>query len=172
MTFWDGFNKLASEMPPLGKGHKMLYLDLDGVLADFEGRVRQLGIKDLRNTPPATLWKLVDSTENFWATLPWTSDGKVLWHYVRKFSPTILTAPSRNPSSRVGKRAWVDKQIGLSVPVVFSPKMEKHYYSGPKAILVDDQISNIRQWTDAGGIGILHTSAANTIQKLRPLLEG
>jgi len=35
--------------------------------------------------------------------------------------------------------------------------------------LIDDRKSNIEQWISQGGIGILHTSAADTIQQLKKL---
>ena len=42
-------------------------------------------------------------------------------------------------------------------------------YAAPNHILIDDRESNIDQWRAAGGIGILHTSASNTIQQLKKL---
>ena len=35
--------------------------------------------------------------------------------------------------------------------------------------LIDDMERNIQQWKDKGGIGILHTSAADTIKQLKEL---
>jgi hypothetical protein len=37
------------------------------------------------------------------------------------------------------------------------------------SILIDDRADTIREWDSQGGIGILHTSAANTIQQLKKL---
>jgi len=45
----------------------------------------------------------------------------------------------------------------------------KKNYAAPNHILIDDRESNIDQWRAAGGIGILHTSAAGTIQQLKKL---
>jgi hypothetical protein len=36
-------------------------------------------------------------------------------------------------------------------------------------ILIDDMEQTIREWRNAGGIGILHTSAADTIKELKKL---
>jgi len=36
-------------------------------------------------------------------------------------------------------------------------------------ILIDDSIKKIDPWNANGGIGILHTSASNTISKLKEL---
>ena len=39
-------------------------------------------------------------------------------------------------------------------------------FASPNSILIDDREDNIKGWIDAGGIGILHTSADNTINTL------
>ena len=39
-------------------------------------------------------------------------------------------------------------------------------------VLIDDEPKNIEAWEDAGGIGILHTSAKETINKLKELRNG
>ena len=40
------------------------------------------------------------------------------------------------------------------------------------SVLIDDRQKNIDAWIEAGGIGILHTSAANTINQLKALRNG
>ena len=39
-------------------------------------------------------------------------------------------------------------------------------------VLIDDRPKNIEAWENAGGIGILHTSAKETINKLKELRNG
>ena len=36
-------------------------------------------------------------------------------------------------------------------------------------VLIDDRPKNIEAWEAAGGIGIIHTSAKNTIEQLKKL---
>ena len=36
--------------------------------------------------------------------MEWMPDGKELWDYIKDKQPTLLSAPSRNPASRLGKR--------------------------------------------------------------------
>jgi hypothetical protein len=45
----------------------------------------------------------------------------------------------------------------------------KQNYSGKNKILIDDRPDNIEQWRSKGGIGILHTSAQDTIKQLQNL---
>jgi len=150
-----------------------VYCDMDGVLVDFER-----GYNDLtgKKTPG------VDSTYNkddfwsaitkagakFWAELNWMSDGQQLWGYIKQYNPELLTAPSREESSRIGKLAWVDKNIP-NTPVVFKQAKDKKDLAEPNAILIDDRKDNIQQWIDAGGIGIRHTSTESTIKQLQKL---
>ena len=45
-------------------------------------------------------------------------------------------------------------------------------YAQKKNVLIDDRPKNIEAWEAAGGIGILHTSAADTIDQLKKLRNG
>ena len=96
------------------------------------------------------------------------SDGEKLWKYIKNYSPSILSAPSREKSSRIGKEIWVRTNIP-GTELILKPAPEKQELAEPNAILIDDRKDNIQQWKDAGGIGILHTSANNTINELEKL---
>ncbi len=80
----------------------------------------------------------------------------------------MLSAPSRHPSSRLGKRLWVKNNIP-GAKLVLASAEKKQNYSGTNKILIDDMERNIQQWRDKGGIGILHTSTADTIKQLKEL---
>ena len=45
----------------------------------------------------------------------------------------------------------------------------KQEFATSDTILIDDRADNIQRWKDAGGIGIHHTSAENTIKQLQDL---
>lgn len=150
-----------------------LYCDMDGVLVDFEEGYNKLtGRKAPGYSSPYNkedFWKPIsDAGAEFWANLDWMSDGKQLWDYIKQFNPKLLTAPSREESSRIGKKEWVNKNIP-GTPIVFKYAADKKDLAEPKAILIDDREDNIEQWIDAGGIGIRHTSATSTINKLKKL---
>jgi hypothetical protein len=49
------------------------------------------------------------------------------------------------------------------------PRAQKQIFAAEGKILIDDMEQTIREWKNAGGIGILHTSAANTIKELKKL---
>jgi hypothetical protein len=53
--------------------------------------------------------------------------------------------------------------------IYFRSSTTKHHFSGLNKILIDDRDSIIKDWVLNGGIGILHTSTEDTIEKLKKL---
>ena len=148
-----------------------IYVDMDGVLTDFVAQLAPFGY-DGDNWPDDKLWPTVKSIPNFWRDMPWLTGGKILWRTIMKLKPTILTAPARDdPSCKMGKLEWVCREIGNDVPVIFARACDKCQYAGNGDILIDDMERNIKQWRDAGGIGILHIGAAKTIEELKKIFK-
>jgi hypothetical protein len=147
-----------------------VYCDMDGVLVDFNR-----GYKDLVGVEPSSIadktlfWDpIAKKGAAFWITLKWMSDGQKLWNYISKYDPKLLSAPSREKSSRIGKIVWTKRELP-GVKLILKPADQKQQFASPTAILIDDKISNINQWIAKGGIGILHISAENTIKQLQNL---
>jgi predicted kinase len=171
----DTLDSAKSKIAMLAEAQQQykVYCDMDGVLVDFERGYNELtgektpGVNSTYNKED--FWaSITKAGAKFWADLNWMSDGQQLWSYIKPFNPKLLTAPSREKSSEVGKQEWVDKNIP-STPVVFKQAKDKKDLAEPNAILIDDRKDNIQQWIDAGGIGILHTSTASTIKQLQKL---
>jgi 5'(3')-deoxyribonucleotidase len=157
----------------------IIFCDMDGVLVDFDK-----GYEDLtgKHTKHADLqdknefWGLLGRsleekglTEyDYWVNLEWMPDGQTLWNYIKRYNPYILTAPSRDPGSKQGKKEWVERLDGMK-KLYFKPAAFKSEYSGKNRILIDDRQDTIDKWNEAGGIGIFHTSAASTIKQLKDL---
>ena len=148
-----------------------IYCDLDGVLADFELGYEKLTGVDLKGEffSGEDFWKPISKAGvGFWVGLQWMPDGQRLWDYIKPFDPIILSAPSRDKSSRLGKALWVRNKIPGTKLLLRYAKL-KQQLATPTSILIDDRADNINQWEAAGGIGILHTSASNTIEQLKKL---
>lgn len=151
-----------------------IYQDLDGCLSDFDARFEYfsgMSPKEYEQQYGKTkFWNLIDDKvgENFWSNMPWMPDGKELWGYIKKYNPKLLSAPSRDNSSRIGKRKWVEMHIP-GTKLILSKAENKKDYARPNSILIDDNVKNIADWIGAGGIGILHTSAEDTIKQLKKL---
>jgi FMN phosphatase YigB (HAD superfamily) len=150
-----------------------IYCDMDGVLCDFDKQFEQYA----KMSPKAfeskfgtdKFWELIDKIGYiFWSKMPWMPDGKVLWSYISKYKPNLLSAPSQKASSRYGKRLWVSENVP-GAKLILADREKKQNYSKKNSILIDDRPDTISEWNAKGGIGILHTSATNTIEKLKEL---
>jgi len=167
-----------------------IYCDMDGVLTDFEKRFRDINPGGLspkefdEANGKFSMWHEIDKHGiKWWSNMEWMPDGKKLWSYISKFNPTILSAPSRAPESKLGKMVWLKKNLHISQDPTLSPKKsrwdpnsrvilnsEKHLFvRGPKDILIDDTMSKIQNWRGAGGIAIHHTSTSKTMSELKKL---
>ena len=153
----------------------IIYSDMDGVITDFEGRFKKFsnGISPSeykKENGVSKFWDLVDNQTGvkFWVGMPWMGDGKEYWDYISKYKPTLLSSPSINNESRLGKRLWVKNNLP-GTPLKLAYSKNKKNYAQENAILIDDREDNINQWIASGGIGILHTSASDTIRQLKEL---
>jgi hypothetical protein len=150
-----------------------IFCDMDGVLCDFDARFKGINPEKLSPTQYTTkygtdkFWATIDAEGvGFWVGIKWMPDGKQLWEYILKYNPTLLSAPSRQPSSRLGKRLWVKNNIP-GAKLVLASAEKKQNYSGTNKILIDDRPDNIDQWRSKGGIGILHVNTADTLKQLQ-----
>ena len=152
-----------------------IYVDLDGVLVDFEKQYdnySEMSMKDADekySTNSEEFWKPInDNGVEFWSEMPWMQDGKELWSYIKPHNPTILSSPARGEACPEGKTIWIKRELG-EIPYIY--EKNKYKYSGENKILIDDTEKKITDWVDNGGIGILHTSTEDTIQKLKEIME-
>jgi hypothetical protein len=169
----DLYRQIKEEEQNLQDPQYEIYCDMDGVLCDFDTRFKQFGGStpkefEAKNSTEK-FWEIIHKAgAEFWSEMPWMPDGKQLWSYIEKYKPSLLSAPSRDYSSRYGKRLWVQNNIS-GTKLILANREKKQNYSGKNKILIDDRTDNISEWTSRGGIGILHTSATNTIEQLKQL---
>jgi hypothetical protein len=146
-----------------------IYLDLDGVVADLRNAIETRTGQLLESVSKRTILQVILETPNFWGRLKKTNDCDVLWEYLKSHKPTILTGKvSADPLCETGKRLWVFENLGTE-DVIVTKGVLKHTFGKPGDILIDDTERNIRLWREMGGIGILHTSAAETIIELKKI---
>lgn len=155
-----------------------LFLDLDGVLADFDSKVEEItGVRPDRSQPKAeaSMWKAIERYGTFYRDLDPMPDAMELWDYCSPFKPTILTGISMTPGCAKQKREWVAAYLDTDVPVITCESKNKAAEAlkvtpeGVIPVLVDDWTKYSHVWEQAGGIFILHTSAKSSIQALKNL---
>jgi len=148
---------------------RKLFLDLDGVLADFDRGVQAVTGKRPEDLPTRVMWAALARHPDFYATLELMADARMLWDFCRPFHPTILTGLPRGNWAEDQKRRWVRTMLGAQVRVITTMSREKHKFAEPGAVLVDDRASLREAWEAAGGIFVHHVSAARSIAALTEL---
>jgi len=146
-----------------------LFLDLDGVLADFDQGVLALTGRLPDEQTTREMWREVARAPDFFAELAFTRDGRRLWEFCRPLAPTILTGLPRGGWADPQKRRWVARMLGPGVPVITCMAREKARYAAPGHVLVDDRETAREPWEKAGGIFIRHRDAEHTIATLTAL---
>ena len=167
-----------------------LYLDMDGVQADFFGAwADRLGVDHWKaiHDKEREINMLAHSSEkevyDFFRNLKPLKSGLQLiaWLKQNKIPFTVLSAPLRGPyadASKRAKRDWLDQyNPGTSGNAIFtSAKFKYAVTNGVKNVLVDDFGPYIQKWTDAGGIPVKHAeefedpnTAENTIKMLEKI---
>ncbi len=167
-------------------GKPTVYLDMDGVLADFFGGVEKLyGVshwKELTSDKTKDLKKEVINRitgTDFFATLPKFETADALIEMVKKFTGgkfSINTSPLRGDHENSGKykKVWISNNIEKPDDIVVTGTKEtyaKDKASGTPNILIDDRPVNIQRWQNAGGYGILYQANRDSIDKVQKALD-
>jgi 5'(3')-deoxyribonucleotidase len=167
-----------------------LYLDMDGVQADFFGawadkhgvshwraiKDKEAEIEELANSTPEQVY-------DFFRNLKPLPGGQeiIQWIKSNKIPFTVLSAPLRGPYADVSKQAkrdWLDEfNPGTSDSAIFTSGKQKYAVKdGVANVLVDDFGPYIQKWIDAGGIPVKHEdesevpdAAEKTIAKLEKI---
>lgn len=149
-----------------------LYLDCDGVLADFDRAATEI-----LGMPPrafekrhgiGAFWRELARHPGFYGTLPLMPDAMRLFEAVRHLDPVILTGLPRGKWAAPQKVRWATQHFPETrILTVMAIDKRKHAQEGD--ILVDDQLKHAHLWEDAGGIFVHHVNAASTIVKLAEL---
>lgn len=161
-----------------------LFLDMDGVLTNFTAACEKLGDNMMfwYSSDRELFWKKITSAGiEFWSEMSWMPGGQELHSFLKfsGFCPTILSAlpgPERKKAltnAREGKIKWLRKELGPSYAetAILCYRPEKALQSGVSRVLIDDNSENIREWEEAGGIGILHKNSSRTIRCFSKVLE-
>lgn len=158
-----------------GAQEPQLFIDLDGVLADFDRFYeQQFGVKLDRNAKdPPGMWDHIERHGSFYADLPMMPDARELWEGAKRLHPhpIILTGvPHSITDVERHKREWVARHIDPSATVVCCASKDKRLHGKPGDILVDDWHRYRALWEEMGGVFILHTSAKDSLSRVSALL--
>ena len=159
-----------------------IYLDMDGVVADFDKRFNDLsGMMPQEYVDKKGLndfWDLIDEKHkvSFWRGIELMPGAQKLVKYVEQYPFEMLTAPSIKKQSIIGKGLWIKDKVGT----LYSTKPKVTYRSAKQKhtvkpnltefdILIDDKPSTIDRWNSAGGTAIFYQNADQVINDLKKL---
>lgn len=144
---------------------------MDGVLANFMKAYRAYAkdeVNDRKKFAASVMeYKIFEKLEKM-------PDADELLNYVRKIDSIVnvevLTSmgtfdPARGAEAALQKQRWL-RAHGIDYKANFTrSKEEKSKFATPTSILIDDSVGCIEPFVKKGGLGILHTSASDSIQK-------
>ena len=148
---------------------RQLYLDCDGVLADFEkGATAALGMNPKtfeKKHGIGRFWARLARTPDFYFGLPLLPGATEFFETVRHLDPIILTGLPGGNWAADQKVRWAARHFpGTRIVTTLARNKRDHAKEGD--VLVDDQLKHAHLWKDAGGIFIHHKNVASTLVRL------
>ena len=160
-----------------------LYLDMDGVLSDFEGSFSGHYGPDSLKSRDKKMW--IEEWPDFilnkkgFENLPWWPDGRKMIEFAKELvrkgvEIEILTSSGGekyHDEVREQKISWLKKNGIDFKPNVVPGRKHKKDFAGPNIVQVDDTLDVIQDFNRAGGIGIHHKDLNVTLEKLKSLMN-
>lgn len=146
-----------------------LFLDCDGVLADFDA-----GASDILGLSPRVFeerhgrrefWRRIARTTDFYARLPLMSDARTLFEAVEHLDPIILTGLPLGNWAAPQKVRWADEHFP-GTHIITCMARDKYRHMKGADVLVDDRADHRSKWEAAGGTFIHHKSARESLEQL------
>ena len=165
----------------------VIYLDMDGVLANFFEKFAEYFDKPHWKQIPNKLQAIEElkGTDFFYTLLPFENTQELVYH-VRKVAEEndlewgINSSPLRGDrdNSAYHKRRWLEK-YGIAdhlniENLIFTGQKENYAtetVGGMPNILIDDKPSNIQKWEAKGGIGIRYQANKDSLDYLKDKLK-
>jgi len=146
-----------------------LFLDADGVLANFdEGVEHLLGMSFKRFEAKhgrGAAWKRLANAKNFYGSLNEMPDARLLFEAVKHLKPTILTGLPLGKWAAPQKVEWAAEHFP-GVPIITCMARDKHKHMKPGDVLVDDRENHRAGYEAAGVLFVHHKNAADSLRQL------
>ena len=146
-----------------------LFLDADGVLADFDRGARELlGLRPkecVAKHGRGAFWKRLAKAKNFYGTLRQMPDAQLLFDAVKHLKPTILTGLPLGSWAAPQKVEWAAQHFP-GVPIITCMARDKHKHMHPGDALVDDREKHRAAYEEAGVVFVHHKNAEDSLKQL------
>lgn len=149
-----------------------VYLDMDGVIADFDEGVKLLTGLYPKEQLQQKMWSAIKKNEHqFWTYLPAMKDHLKLVKFLQSNFEhlMVLSSPGNGGQETInGKLDWLTNN-GVHIAAIF--RKDKAVYAEPNSLLIDDWSKNIEKWKQANGQTIHYTGWKQAKKELQQLLE-
>ena len=173
--------KITELLESAGSSKPIVYLDMDGVIADLYTHAAEIHDVDHYNDMTPDQWESFfqdsDAYHLFRDVPPFPTKDRLI-NTIMKYAGSyrILSSPLSfdKAGSIKGKREWLAKHIHVSPEkIVF--EHDKYKYAvqpdGTPNILIDDYGVNTRAWAAAGGIAIKYQADEDPVSKVADVLK-
>lgn len=163
---------------------RIVYVDMDGVIANFHGYFKELFgwdipkiSSDKKPEIDTKMWDQINGygKSKFFEELPWISGSQSMWHFIidNFVNVKILSALGKSDVedglTKKGKLLWLQHHLpnlkDEDIILVVNKHQKKHY-SRTGDIIIDDTPSVIEDWNNKGGHGIFFKNAEDVINQL------
>ena len=167
----------------LSDSELIIYLDMDGVLANFEKMKKEIIKKhSLTEDQKQKIWDLIKK-EKLFETLDVLEENSLIENIFElkkeyNFKLGILSSTARKENYddfSQQKKNWLENNNLLQYldadHINFvNKKSDKKLYANSNSILIDDLKSNCDEFKEKGGKSILHLNSKDTIKQLKEIL--
>lgn len=150
-----------------------VYLDLDGVMADFDAHFPATFGLDHRGMADNAMWETINAHPSYFRDMPPYPGAVAFFAEIKHLDPIVLTAcPSSNYAHVARqKRAWTREHLSKDIVIlpVMGGKNKALFMHAPGDILIDDFRRNALAWEAEGGVAVLHRNFDDTRATLKML---
>jgi hypothetical protein len=148
---------------------RQLFLDCDGVLADFDrGATAILGMQPKafeKRHGLGRFWAKLASAPDFYFSLPLLPGATELFEAVKHLDPVILTGLPQGNWAADQKVRWAAQHFP-GTRIITTMARNKRNHGKPGDVLVDDMLKHAALWEEMGGVFIHHRDVDETLVKL------
>lgn len=149
---------------------RRLYLDLDGVMADFDAHFPALFGVDHRDLLDDAMWAQINGHPSYFRDMPMCPGALEFFHAILDFNPIILTACPKSNYAHVARqkreRVCANLSPDLTVLPVMGGRNKALFMHKRGDVLVDDYERNCAVWQEEGGVPILHRDFDETMHRI------
>lgn len=165
---------------------RKLYIDMDGVLADFDKGVRQMCHCEVASQDKRfpkvndAMWEAIRGVPRFYEQLEVLPGAKEMLRDIYAIFGNRCEILSGIPrphrmveGAAEGKIRWMRQHFeeDIKINIVYRED-KKDFVTGKDCVLIDDLDINIAAWEASGGTGILHLNPEETLISIQQLLNG